>query len=182
MSTKSFAQRISLPGMVAPFPKRPENITPPQFPTFPSFPSLEDLAKQERTRQETKTTSERSSVGLFDGILRDQTVMIDDWMRHPEKYSPEAQELLRRLAHGTTSPELLSGPEKTILDLAVLDFMAPPPQPKPPLQTQKKAPAKTEEELLAEFEGEGAGEDEKGPAANAPPSLDAEGLPPYWWL
>ena len=159
MSTKQ-----SLPSMLqmeSGLMRPPEPLLPPVFPT------LQELIVEQEIQQRTPPTRQRL-LDLFDGILGDLAPLLEDFSLHPEKYGAAQTQLLEQLMSGSTSLEQLSTMDRSVLNLAVLDFNTPA-TPKPP------APAKT-----AAAEEPNDYEDEE-PEEPLDDFVETE-LPAHWWL
>ena len=113
-------------------------LEPPAPLKFPTFQEVVDLEIQ----QQQMGTESRRLLDLFDGTLSDQTPLIDDFQRHPEKYGEETHELLGLLASGNKSVGHLTPHERRLLNLATLDFHQGPTQPKVPIPARQKATQK----------------------------------------
>lgn len=146
-------------------------LTPPSPPRFLTFSEMVELDAQQQQEQP-KT---RRLTDLFDGVLGDQTLLVSDYQRHPEKYGEEVRGLLEHLMQGSRSVEHLTTSERRLLNLATFDyFQAVPPKKEPPV-THGSNKAKPR----AQVPHKTASKKEK-----PRPGLDVPvtELPAYWWL
>lgn len=168
--SNSTTQKVELQPMLTGLPSLP----PPEAPRFPTFQELVDL---EATT--TKGTGNRHLSDLFDGTLGDQTRLVEDFQKNPDKYGEECHDLLQRLGSGNLSTDQLSPHDRRLLNLATLDYhQAVHPKKKPPEAgkakgaTSKGKPA----QRTARFN--------KVQTEKPRPGIDVPvtELPAYWWL
>jgi len=154
--------------------KRLPELQPQGAPRFPTFQELVDL-----DAMTSRETGNHRLSDLFDGTLGDQTRLIEDFQKYPEKYGEECHDLLQRLASGNLSVEQLSQNDRRLLNLATLDFhqAAPPKKPptikKPGTSMQSKPRRRT-----------GLFNKARAQAQKPRPGIDVPvtELPAYWWL
>jgi hypothetical protein len=144
-------------------------VAPPP-PCFPTFSELVEQDSQEQGKPKTRRLAD-----LFDGVLGDQTLLVSDYQRHPEKYGEEVRGLLEQLMQGSKSAEHLTTSERRLLNLATFDyFQAAPLKKEPPVtHGSNKAKPRTQAPRKA------------APKREKPrPGIDVPvtELPAYWWL
>jgi hypothetical protein len=162
-------QTTSQPGLTS----LPE-VPPLEAPQFPTFQELVDLDATSM-----KATGNRPLSDLFDGTLGDQTRLVEDFQRHPEKYGEESHDLLQRLASGSSSVDHLSPTDRRLLNLATFDFHQAVPPKKPP--TPKKSTTSMQNKPLQRT---GRFNKPKVKIQKPRPGVDVPvtELPVYWWL
>jgi hypothetical protein len=150
-------------------------VPPLEAPQFPTFQELVDL---EATT--TRETGSRRLSDLFDGTLGDQTRLVEDFQRNPEKYGEECHGLLRRLESGSSSVDHLSPEDRRLLNLATFDFHQTAP-PKKPATTPKKSPVSMQakpRQRTGRFNKVRVETQKPRPGIDVPVTE----LPVYWWL
>lgn len=136
----------------------------PEVTTIPSLPTLSDLMEGDPS-----PTSRARVQGLFSEILRDDAnILYQDMRQAPEKYDPDAVELITRLI---ARKRELSKQERQLLDLAVLELNRQPPDKAPPKQPVTKLVVR---ELAVEEEPAGLPRE----GIDFPAGLER----PFWWL
>lgn len=153
--------------------KLPE-LQPPEAPRFPTFQELVDL--DATTSME---TGRRRLSDLFDGTLGDQTRLVEDFQRSPEKYGEECQELLQRLASGKSSVDQLNDHDRRLLNLATFDYhQTPPPKKTPTIKKPGVSMEAKPRRRTGLFNKERAQTQKPRPGIDVPVTE----LPAYWWL
>ena len=126
----------------------------------PTFPTLEALA----TLTDEPAPSTTSS-GLFQGLLKDPQLLLQDLLADPAKYEESVSPLVQDLVSGQKKLEQLTRAESALLDRATIDFAQParrkvasvPPRAPKSSKPKPRAPVK-----------------QKGPSIG--------GMEAYWWL
>ncbi len=150
------------------------SVRPPEPPLPPVFPTMTELVLEAQVEAR-KAPMTRRLLDLYDGTLGDPAPLLEDFVQHPQKYGEEQAHLLEQLMSGSTSIPLLSKTERLVLNLAVIDYMAPvPPTPAPVVKTAQK---RSHDEDDDEYELEKNGE----PETRAGEMPETE-LPAHWWL
>jgi hypothetical protein len=144
-----------------------QSIRPPETLLPPVFPTLQELIVEQEIQQRTPPTRQRL-LDLFDGTLGDLAPLLEDFNLHPEKYGAAQTLLLEQLTSGSTSLEQLSKSDRSVLNLAVLDFNAPAP-------VKLAAPAKKPPAQ------EGSPYEDEEPEEPFDDFVETE-LPAHWWL
>lgn len=141
----------------------------PPPPCFPTFSELVELDKQEQEQPR------RRLADLFDGVLGDQTLLVSDYQKYPEKYGEEVRGLLEQLMQGSKSAEHLTTSDRRLLNLATFDYFQTPPLKKEPPVTHGSNKAKPRAQAPRKV----------APQREKPrPGIDVPvtELPAYWWL
>ena len=147
-----------------------------QPPIFPEFPTFQELVKQHE-ESSSETVSRRLS-DLFDGTLGDQTRLVEDFQKYPEKYGEECRELLQRLESGSASVKHLNPNDRRLLNLATLDYHQSVPPKKSPTPENSTAKESRPVQRVQRVKRQ------KPPIERPRPGLDVPvtELPVYWWL
>jgi len=160
-------------------------LTPFQPPPPPTFPDLFQLA--EEAAQQTTPSPVRNE-GLFAALIGDPMVLYQELLEDPERFDPEAAELLQLFAAGQKKLDELTPGERTLLDLAVIDFASPrtpPPKPElPPEPKKAKLPDALEHILTEQDAMDNPSVDiEWHEGGRLIPILDVpdEAPPTHWW-
>lgn len=127
-------------------------------PTFPTFSALSHASE--------KPPAEHRRDGLFNSMLKDPQVLLQDLLASPQKYEDGVATLVQDLVGGRRKLEEISPSEMELLDRATIDFTQPARQQKlvvPPLTRKKTTRGRS-----------GYPRSQKAPSLN--------GLEPYWWL
>ena len=135
----------------------PASIHAPRFPTFA------ELVQEDA---EAEPASPRRDKGLFEALIGNPEVLINDSISHPNRYDQEEIALLYSLVSGKEKLQDLAPAAREMLDRATLNYAQPyrERKPVPPPQSVK----------LAEFAQEGSASTDSG--------FDISGLNSYWWL
>lgn len=118
-------------------------LTGLEAPAPPTFPTLFQLAAEAQT-----TPLPAPSVGLFEALIGDPTVLYQELLEDPARFDPEVADLLQLLVAGQKKLDELEPNERLLLDAAVVDFASPKSQPEP----QKLPPEPKADQLPAALE------------------------------
>lgn len=102
-------------------------------------------------------------------LQNDPAVLFDDFISHPDKYEPEAAELIQLLVSGQREVDDLDPDERQVLDRATVDFSTPYRPKKDSLPTTPSRAPDSPPPLPMEFE------DDDIPLAPNP-------MGAFWWL
>jgi hypothetical protein len=111
--------------------------------------------------------------GLFSALLKDHVeILATDALEGPDKYNPQAVELLNEMLDGKKSTKSLTDTERKILDQATLDFASYTPPKQVPTQPVRALPVRA---VKAREDTEDA---DPTPGVDVPVTE----APAYWWL
>jgi hypothetical protein len=111
--------------------------------------------------------------GLFSALLKDHVeILATDAIEEPEKYNPEAVELLNEMLGGKKSPQSLTDSERRLLDQATLDFATYTPRKQAVPAPSRALPARAAKET------ESTEDAEPIPGVDVPVTE----APAFWWL
>jgi hypothetical protein len=128
----------------------------------PRFPSFAELVKEDA---EAKPVEPEARKGLFETLIGNPEILIDDSIKHPHRYEAETTELLYALSSGRKKLSELTPAAQELLDHATLEYAQPYRERKvvPPPQRVKTA-------------------EDQDVAASTDSGFDIHGLGAYWWL